>query len=133
MCALCETRADAGSRAAAAAASLRSPTADRLEVAGVGGDQERHAIELDGLAHARHQAFGEAIEVEVAVQLAREADERLAIVVAIAIERAVDRLLQPVLHRLGQQDHDDGGEERDDPAMLGLSPSTTDSRPTREG
>ena len=50
-----------------------------------------------------------------------KADERAAVVVAIAIERAVDGLLQAVFHRLGQQDDDDGGEEGDDPAVLGFA------------
>ena len=55
--------------------ALEAFMADRLEVAGVGGDQERQAIELDGLAHPRHQPIGEAVEVEIAVQLARKADQ----------------------------------------------------------
>ena len=90
----------------------------RLEITLVNREEKGHAIELDGFAHARHHALGQAIEVEVAVQLAREADQRAAIVVAIAIEGTVDRILQAVLHRLGQQHHHHRGEERDDPAML---------------
>ena len=48
----------------------------------------------------------EADDVEVAVQVARERDERAAVVVAIAVEDAIERVLHRVLHRPRQQ-HDD--------------------------
>ena len=40
----------------------------------------------------------EAMQVEVAVEIAREADQGTAVVVAIAIEHAVQRVLDEVLH-----------------------------------
>ena len=73
---------------------------------------------IDRFTDARNQPIGQAIEVEVAVELARKRDQRAAIVVAVAIERAVDRVLHPSFTGLRQQNHDHRGQERDEPAMF---------------
>ena len=113
-----ETGADTRRRGETGRRALEALVADDFEVAGIGRQQKRHAIQLDGLAHAGDQPVGQPVQVEVAVQLPGETDQRAAIVVAIAVEGAVDGLLQAVLHRLGEQDHDDRGQEGDDPAVL---------------
>ena len=56
-------------------------------------EHQRHAIDEQRLDDARHQPLGQAVQIEVAVQVAREADQRAAVVVAVAIERAVERVL----------------------------------------
>ena len=77
-------------------------------------EQQRHAIDDERLANARDEPLAETIEIEVAVQIAREADERAAVVVLVAIERAVERILDGALHRAEQQHDHDRREHRDD-------------------
>ena len=96
--------------------------ADRGEVARLRRrrrrEHQRHAIDDQRLDDARDQPLAEADDVEVAVQVAREGDERAAVVVAIAIEHAVERVLHRLLHRLRQQHDDQRREQRDDPVVL---------------
>ena len=92
--------------------------ADGLERAVARGRHQTEPIDHERVLHAREQALGQAVEVEVGVQLAGEAHQRAPVVVAIAVEHAVDRALHAVLHRLGQQQHHDGGQRGDDPAVV---------------
>ena len=86
--------------------------ADRREVAeALVGEHQRHAIDDERLDDARDEPLAEADDVEVAVQIAREADERAAVVVAIAVEHAIERVLHGFLHRLREQHDDDRGEQ----------------------
>ena len=68
--------------------------------------QQRHAIDHQRLRDAVHEPLAQPEEIEVAVQIAREADQRAAVVVAIAVVDAVEPGLDRVLHRARQQ-HDD--------------------------
>ena len=110
--------ADAGVQRQAGHAALHAGNVQRVEVADLRGQHERHGVDLDRLAHPGHQALGQSVEHDVGVQVAGKADQRAAVVVAIAVERAVDATLQAVLDGLGQQNHDDGGEEGDDPPLI---------------
>ena len=61
--------------------------------------QQRHAIDDERLHDAVDEPLAQAEQIEVAVQIAREADERAAVVVAIAVVHAVEAGLDRVLHR----------------------------------
>ena len=50
-----------------------------------------------------------------AVQIAREADQRAAVVVAVAIEQPVERVLHRLLHRLRSRTTTTVASTRDDP------------------
>ncbi len=103
----------------------KSPTSD--------ASMNAIAIDLDGFADARHQALGEPVEHDVGIQVAGEADQRAAVVVPVAVERAIDAPLQAVLDRLGQQNHDDRGEERDDPPLIRLALDERAARGAEDG
>ena len=96
---------------------------DRHEVAGVGRNRHRsehegHAVHEQRLGDAVDQALAQAQQIEIAVEVAREADERAAIVVAIAVVDAVKRRLDGVFHGARQQDDDERGQQRDDRVPL---------------
>ena len=85
--------------------------ANRREVAGsvarlARREHQRHPIDHERFDDARDQPLAEADDVEVAVQIARERDERAAVVVAVAVERPVERVLHRFLDRARQQDDD---------------------------
>ena len=65
-------------------------------------EHQRHAIDQQRLDDARDQSLGEAAQIEVAIEIAREAEQRTPIVVAIAIERAIEHVLHERLHRRRQ-------------------------------
>ena len=77
-------------------------------------EQQRHAVDEQRLHDAVHQPFAQPEEIEVAVQIAREAHERAAIVVAIAVVHAIEPRLNGVLQRPREQHHHQRGEQRDD-------------------
>src|SRR5206468_11179134 len=61
--------------------------ADRCKIARpLVGEHERHAIDDERLDDARDEALAEANDIEIAVEIAREADERTPVVVAGAVE-----------------------------------------------
>ena len=94
------------------AESLRT---DDVEVArGLIHQQQHHAIDDERLSNARDKTFAEAIEVEVAVEIARESHERAAVVVLVAVERPVERILNRALDRAEQQHDHDRRQHRDD-------------------
>ena len=68
---------------------------DRDELAVAAGrdrrQHQRHPIDDERLHDAVDEPLAQAEQIEVAVQVAREADERPAIVVAIAVVDAVER------------------------------------------
>ena len=98
---------------------LKEPVvADRREVtAPFVRQHQRQAVYDQRFDDARHQPLAEADHVEVAVEVARESNQRAAVVVAVAIEHAIERVLHRLANRLRQQDDDDGGEQRDDPVV----------------
>ena len=79
------------------------------------GKQQRHPIEDQCLDDPRDQPLTEADDIQIGVEVAREADQRPTVIVAVAIEQPVERVLQSLPHRLGEQDHDGGRQHRDDP------------------
>ena len=66
------------------------------------------------LHDAVHQPLAEAEEIEIAVQIARESDERAAVVVAIAVVDAIEPGLNRVLQRPAEQHDHERREQRDD-------------------
>ena len=84
--------------------------------------QQRHAIDDQRFRDAVHEPLAQPEEIEVAVQIAREADQRAAVVVAIAVVDAVEPGLNRVLHRPRQQHHDQRREQRDDRVAPAGSP-----------
>ena len=97
--------------------------ADRREVAGpvvavaARSQHQRHAIDDEGFDDPRDEPLAETHDVEVAVQIARERHERAPVVVPIAVEDAVERVLNGFLDRLRQQYDDNRREQRDDPGV----------------
>ena len=67
------------------------------------------------------EPLAQAEQIEIAVQIAREADERAAVVVAIAVVHAVEPGLDRVLHRPRQQHDDERREQRDDRVLLSFA------------
>ncbi len=59
------------------------------------------------------QPLAEPEQIEVAVQITREADERAPVIVTVAIVDAIEAGLDGVLDRPGEQHHDGRREERD--------------------
>ena len=92
--------------------------AQRREIAAVVGHEQHHAIDEQRLHDARDEPLGQPVEIEVGVEVAREPDERPAVVVAIAVERAVEPGLNGVLHRAGEQHHHRRGQQRDHPVRI---------------
>ena len=93
--------------------------ANRVEVAGaIVREHQRHPVDDQRLDHARDQPLAEADDVEIAVQLAGERDQRAAIVVAIAVEHPIDGGVHRFFHRLRQQHDDNRGQQGDDPGVL---------------
>ena len=107
----------------ASAGGCASPKPDaRTElkcVAAVALEHQRHPIDEQRLHDARNEPIGEPVQIEIAVQVAGEADERTPIVVAIAIERAIEQRLHGVLDRRREQDGHERGEQRDHPLVCG--------------
>ena len=81
------------------------------------GQHQRHAIDDQRLDDPRHQALAETDDVEIGVEIPREADQGASVVVAVAVEQPIQRVLQRLLHRLRQQHDDRGREHRDDPVV----------------
>ena len=103
---------------------LESGRGDRREVARAARRQRRehqcHAIDQQRLPNARDQALAQPEQVEVAVEIAGEPDQRAAIVVAVAVVDPVERRLNGVLDRARQQDHHERRQHRDDRVVLVL-------------
>ena len=94
--------------------------ADGVEAAVAGGRHQAQPVDDQRVLDAGEQALGQPIEVEIGVQLAGEADQRAAVVVAVAVEHPLDRALHAVLHRAGEQQHHHGGERGDHPPVVVL-------------
>ena len=92
--------------------------AQKIEPARFADHHQRHPIDHERLVNPRDEPIAKPIEIEVAVQVASERDQRSTIVVPITIERPIDRRLHRLFDGPGQQDHDDGGQKGDQPAML---------------
>ena len=118
-----QARADVGRACQTRRRIGEARVSDRHEVPGVGrnrhrSEHERHAVDEQRLGDAVDEAFAQAQQVEIAVEVAREADERAAIVVAIAVVDPVKRRLDGVLHGARQQDDDERRQQRDDGVVL---------------
>ena len=102
-----------------------SGVGDGHEIAVLAGggrrQHQRDAIDDERLHDPVHEALAQPEEIQIAVQIAREADERAAIVVAIAVVHAVERRLNRALQRPQQQGDDDRGEEGDDGLRTGFA------------
>ena len=96
----------------------KADVGDRGELAfASGGDrrqQQRHAIDDERLQDAMDEPLAEAQQVEIAVQVARKADERAPVVVAVAVIHPVETGLDRVLDRPGEQDDNERREQGDD-------------------
>ena len=87
---------------------LRVPTrGDRRQ-------HQRHPFDEQRLGDAAHEALAQAEQIEIAVEVAREADERAAVVVAVAVVDAVEAGLNRVLDRTRQQHQHHRRQKRDD-------------------
>ena len=97
----------------------KAVVADRFEVArSFVGQHQRHPLDHQRLDDPRHQPLTEPDHVEIAVQVAGERNQRTAIVVAIAIEHPIQRVLNRLADRLRQQHDDRRRENRDEPVLL---------------
>ena len=97
---------------------LKPEVADRVKVsAALVGEHQRHLIDDQRLDHARDEPLAEPHDVEVAVQIPRETNQRAAIVVAVAVEDTVQRILHRLLDRLREQHHDHRGQGGHDPVV----------------
>ena len=80
--------------------------------------QERHLLDLEGIANALYHARRQMIEVQMGIEISRERKERSPVVVAPAIEQTIDCVLDTALDR-GEQEHDDKRrQKREDGAVL---------------
>ena len=109
---------------------------DELRVAadGDGRQHQGHAVDQQRLGDAPHQALAQPEQVQVAVEVAREADERAAVVVAIAVVHAIEAGLDRVLHRPRQQHQHHRRQKRDDRVglvRLGREPVAGDAENDR--
>ncbi len=85
--------------AAAATARSRGAIGTAPEPgASVRGQQKAMRSTLERLRHAGHQPLAEAVEIEVGIQVARESDQRATVIVAVAVERPIERRLESILH-----------------------------------
>ena len=94
---------------------------DGDEVPGVGREgreHERHPIHDQRFGDAVHQPLAQALEVEIAVQIAGEADQGAPVVVAVAVVDPIEPGLDRVLDRARQQHDDESREQRDDRILL---------------
>ena len=80
---------------------------------------QRHAIDQQRLDHSRNEPLRESMEVEVAVQVAREPYERAAIVVPITIERPIEQILNEILDRRRQHHGDEDRQQGEYPVIRG--------------
>ena len=67
------------------------------------GQEDRHAVYQQGALDALQDRFQHFAQVAFGIQLAAKLDQRLAVVVTLAIEKLVDPILGPVLDRIEQQ------------------------------
>ena len=81
-------------------------------------EHQRHAIDHQRFGDAMHEPLAQALQIEVAVQIAREADQRAAVVIAVAVVDLVEAGLDRVLHRARQQHDDQRRQQRDDRVLL---------------
>ena len=68
-----------------------------------GGEENRHAIDQQGARQAIDHRTQHPVEIGFRAELASKFDQRLAIVVAGAIEELVNPLLDPFAYRIEQQ------------------------------
>ena len=87
-----------------------------------GSEHQRHAIDQQRLGDAVDEALAETQQIEIAVEVAGEADERPPIVVAVTVVDAVEPGLDGVLDRAGQQHDHQRGEQRNHriAALIGI-------------
>ena len=71
-----------------------------------GGEENRHAIDQQGARQAIDHRTQHLVEIGFRAELASKFDQRLAVVVAGAIEELVDPLLDPFAYRIEQQRRD---------------------------
>ena len=74
--------------------------------------QQRHPIDDERFHHAVDEPLAQTEQVEVAVQIAREADEGPPIVVPIAVVHAVEAGLDRILHGPREEHHDERRQQR---------------------
>ena len=79
-----------------------------------GGEKNRHAIHQQGARQAVHHRTQHHVEIGFRTQLAAKFDQRLAIVVAGAVEELVNPLLDPFAYRIKQQRRDHHGQDQAD-------------------
>ena len=77
------------------------------------GEEESHMADRERLHQPVGHGLQHVVEVRFRVQLAGEFDQRAAIVVTVAVEIAVEPLLNPVADRLKQERRDQ--HDRDQP------------------
>ena len=113
-----EPRGDLGSlgqeRRLAAEAGVRDRDELRVAARGDGRQHQRHPVDQERLGDATHEPFAQPEEIQIAVEVSREADERAAVVVAIAVVHAIESGLDRVLDRPRQQDQHHRRQKRDD-------------------
>ena len=99
---------------------LREPVvANRAEITRLlVGQHQRHPVHDERFDDARDEPLAETDDVEVGVQVAREGDERAAVVVAIAVEHAVERVLDGLLHRPREEHDNQRCKQRDNPVVV---------------
>ena len=81
-------------------------------------EHQAHAIEHERLDDAADEPLAQTLKIEVAVEIAREADQRLPIVVAVAVVGAIERHLNRVLDDRREQHDDERRQHRDDRVVL---------------
>ncbi len=109
-----DLRASSQHRRFAAEAGVRDGDELRIASCRHRRQHQRHPVDEQRFHDAAHQALAQPEKIEIAVEVAREADERPAIVVAIAVVDAVEAGLNRVLHRPREQHQHHRRQERND-------------------
>ncbi len=89
-------------------------------VVGAGGcrHEQRDAVHAERVGEPLHQSLGQAVEVEVGVQVARKREQCAAVIVTVAVVRVVERRLDCVLDDRRQQHDEQRGQDGDDRVVL---------------
>ena len=98
--------------------ALGQPVA-RLGSARLAGQKDRHAAHIEGFDQPLPHGDQHALGIGRGTQLGREIDQRAAVVIALAVEAAVEALLDPVAQRMEQQRR---RHHRDRPSSRGPDP-----------
>ena len=110
-----------GVRPPAAAAAEEPGGRDRLESRRrrrVRPQEQRHAIDAERLLHALDEPRAQPVEIEIAVQIARERHERASVVVPIAVVETIERRLDGAPQPRRDQRDDERREQRPEAAVL---------------